>query len=490
MKIGRETTVLKRLICFLGMLFAAALAAAIYAGNGWSPLRMTLFFLAAAVLLALLVFRVLPQLPHWAYLVTAGLLCVGLRLLAVAVLPVDTLPSHDFAAYFRLAQTLAEHGTVPSSSANLFPHILFYSLVLSLPFRLFGSTILTYQLCGVALALGQILLLYAILLGFLGRRGAFFGCLLWACDPVLILYAPLNCNEHLALTLILLYLFLLFFMERHPALSVPGLLLQGVALGLNLLALNLIRPMAVILAVATLLYLGLRHPKAIRRNWLAACAGLLAAAVVLMGGKSLVFWAADGILPQPLSPNSAVFTLLVGSNFDAGGSWNAPDSKLFLDTVKATYNDGCDYQKAYREIMDVVENRYRAMSPQQIGQLLLVKNETLWGGQRAVVAYLTQYREEALPSLLDHPRAVNLMRESCDSAMLALLILLAAACLPELRRKNGTPVLWCAITVMGLACLYCLTEAAGRYTLMAYPMLTVCAAALGSDLFGRKELNR
>jgi len=488
-EMGRETDNLKKLISFIGVAAAVILCAAALMGGGWGTLPLLALWLASAFLLGWLVFKKLPAFSSdkW-YLLIAGAFCVGLRVLALALFPVDTAPVHDFGTYFRLASYLAGDGALPRTSANLFPHILFFSMALSVPFRVFESTVLTYQLCGVALSLLSMVLLYGIMRGFAKKQMAFYGALLWAFSPTLILYAPLNCSEHLALMLTLLYIYLLFKTERRQIRSVPCLLLSGATLGLVLLALELVRPVSVILLLATLLYLPIRHWKSVKKRFLPVCGAALAAMLVLIGGKALALRAADGILPQPLAKSSYVFTLLAGSNTDAGGAWNEADSKLFLDTMKKTYVNGYDYQSAYDALNEVVLERYCEMSPSELCKLLLHKNETLWGEQRMVVSYLVQYRDAAQSSVLEtHPRAVWLAGRFCDAGMIALLLLFAVACCGELRQKSETPLLWCITSVLGFVCLYCISEASGRYTATVYPMLYITAAPVVAAFFNRKE---
>lgn len=479
---------MKKLISFIGAAAAAVACIAALLGSGWSSLPLAALWFASAFLLGWLVFRKLPELPDRACLLAAGIICVCLRVLSLVLFPVSTTPVHDFGTYFRLASFLAGDGPLPQTSANLFPHILFFSMALSVPFRVFGSSILTYQLCGIALSLLSVVLLYGILRSFSEKKTAFYGALLWAFSPVLILYAPLNCSEHLALTLTLLYIYLLFRMEQNTACSFPRLLLGGAVLGLVLLALELVRPVSVILLLATLLYLTIRHWKVLCRHLLPACGAALAAVLILYGGKALALHAANGILPQPLSKSSYVFTLLVGSNTESDGTWSEADSKLFLGTMKETYGNGYDYENGYHKLKITIRERYSEMSSQELCKLIWHKNETLWGRQRIVLSYLTQYQDTAQhPGLYDHPRVLALAGHFCDAGMAALLLLMAVGCCAEFRRRRTTPQLWNITAVLGFVCLYCISEASGRYTVVVLPMLYCIAAPAIADLFKRKE---
>lgn len=479
---------MKNPISFIGIAAAAAACMAAFLGSGWSALPLAALWLAGAFFLGWLIFRKLPPLSDRSNLLAAGILCVSLRVLSLVLFPVDTAPIHDFGTYFRLASFLAGDGPLPQTSANLFPHILFFSMALSVPFRIFGSSILNYQLCGIVLSLLSMSLLYGILRGFSGRRTAFYGALLWALSPVLILYAPLNCSEHLALTLMLLYLYLLFRMERRSVRSLPQLFVDSAVLGLLLLVLELVRPIAIILLIATLLYLPIRHRKALCGHPLPAGGAVLTAVLILYGGKMLALQAADGILPQPLSTSSYTFTLLAGSNPESSGSWNEADSKLFLDTLHETYSNGYDYQSAYTKLNAVTRERYRKMSASGLCKLLLHKNEMLWGQQRVVVSSLVQYQDTARsPMLYAHPRILSLAGHFCDAGTAVLLLLMAVGCYREIRRKHATPQLWNITATLGFVCLYCISEASGRYTVVVLPLLYCIAAPVIADFFKRED---
>lgn len=481
--------ILYRLVCAFGAAAALCLTALAVVSNGLPHAALTLLFLLLIAGAALLLRR-LPPLPRWGYLLIAALVCLIPRLLAIACLPVDTQPIHDFATYFRLARSFAENGPFVESSCNLFPHILFYSLFLSVPFRLFGSSILTYQLLNLALSLGSVCLVYVLGKRFFQKKAAFLAALLFALSPTLILYAPLNCHEHLCLFLTLLFLLLFLCLADKPPAKYAGWACAGAGLGAALLALELIRPLGAVLILACLCWLFLR----LRRDKLPALRPLLLSLAVFLavfsGGKALVYRACDGLRPQPLARSSYAFTLLAGSNADCGGQWNAEDSAFFLETMRATYDDGFNYEAGTARVMEVVKQRYLHMGPARFLRLAAVKNAALWGDQKSVVHYLRTYRDEARPSLLDRPALAKLLGHSCDAALSALLLLMAACCL--LRLRPSAPAMPQAgdlgvIGVLGFVCMYTLTEAAGRYTVSALPLLLLPVCALLSQLLSRKE---
>ena len=466
-------TVFKRIVFFLTAFSAAALFLLTCFSNG--AVHNFLSFLLAAAAIGLIRLLSRCRLPSRTALWIAASVAVALRVLAIFCFPVGTAPAHDFGSYFRLAQNLAEGGPYIQSSCAFFPHMLFFSMALSVPFRLFGASVLTYQLCNLALSLCALFLLYAILLETAGKPAAFAGALAWAFEPALVLYAPLNCHEHYVLTLTFLYLFLLLRFTQQKSKRPVVLALRGGTLGLCLLALDLVRPLGILFFIATLLWLILRA-----HQWDARRAGALALAAlaftgVLFGGKAAAFEAANGLRREPLAKASYGFTLLVGSNGESGGTWNGEDSSYFLSLMRE--NGGRDgYRAANNAVLSKVRTRWTDRSFGENLRFLTQKNQMLWGGQKIVLEYLRLY-ETAPAGFSSHPRPIALLRLLCDTYLSALLLLSAVTCFSAARNKKLDEgfLLFTAIAFLGFACMHCLTEASGRYTISALSLLLLLA---------------
>ena len=257
------------------------------------------------------------------------------------------------------------------------------------------------------------------------------------------------------------------------------MLLRGVVLGVCLLALELIRPVAIVPVIAVVLAWLAAHAKK-RPGFGRAIALLLALLVVLIGGREVSLLGAEAILDKPVARSSTSFTLLAGSNVQAAGGWNAEDSALFYSAVESG-----DYKAADRQIRGVVASRYKALGPVGTLKLFAVKSSITWGGQSAVLDYLAQYsaRENALLG----GKLLKAQAALCGGYFAALLLLFAAAA--ALRIKNGgtAPELVCMLGVLGFACMFLISEAAGRYSLIALPLL---AASVPGGFFANISLDK
>ena len=251
---------------------------------------------------------------------------------------------------------------------------------------------------------------------------------------------------------------------RKPA--VPAMLLRGALLGVCLLALDLIRPVAVVPAIALVLaWLAADAKK--RPAFGRALALLLALLVVLVGGRELSLLGAESILDRPVARSFNSYTLFVGANAETSGAWNAEDSALFYSAVESGGFEGAD-----KQMRSIVVSRYKALGPVGTVKLMAVKSAHTWGNQAAVLDYLVMYsaRENALLSW----KPLKAQAALCNGYFAALLLLFAAAA--ALRIKNGgtAPELVCLLGVLGFVCMFALSEAAGRYSFITLPLLAAC----------------
>ena len=457
--------VLTKIFCVIAALAGLALSVMACISGGWLVLAAAAALVIIGVAAAFAIGKAREPRPIGASLVVLALTLVP-RIAAIFAFPVVTSPVHDFGTYFRLAECLAGGTELVKNSAHLFPHMLWFSAALSVPFRVFGASITVYQVCGLVLSAATALLVFGAVRTLRGTKAGLFAALIFALCPAAALYAPLCCGEHLALALLALVIFLLArFYKAGPA-SIPIMLLRGAVLGVCLLALELTRPVAIVPVIAIVLaWLAANAKK--RPGFGRALALLLALLVVLVGGRELSLRGAKSVLDKPVARSSTSFTLLAGSNAEYSGAWNSDDSALFYSAVESG-----DYKAADSRIRSVVASRYKALGPVGTLKLFAEKTSITWGGQSAVLDYLAMYsaRENALLS----GKPLKAQAALCNGYFAALLLLFAAA--SALRVKNGgtAPELVCLLGVLGFACMFMLSEAAGRYSLIALPLLAAC----------------
>ncbi len=457
--------VLTKIFCVIAAAAGLALSVMACVSGGWLVLAAAAVLVIVGVAAAFAIGKAREPKPLAAALIVLALTLVP-RVAAVLAFPVVTAPVHDFGTYFRLAGCFAGGTALIKNSAHLFPHMLWFSEALSVPFRVFGASVAVYQVCGLVLSAVTALLIFGAVKTLRGAKAGLFGALIFALCPSAALYAPLCCGEHLALALLSLVLFLLARFYKAGPKPVPVMLARGAVLGVCLLALELIRPVAIVPVVAVVLaWLAADAKK--RPAFGRALALLLALLVVLIGGREVSLLGAESILERPVAHSSNSFTLLAGSNAEASGAWNAEDSSLFYSAVESG-----DYKAADRQIRSVVVSRYKALGPVGTVKLMAVKSAHTWGNQSSVLDYLIMYsaRENALLS----GKLLKAQAALCNGYFAALLLLFAAAAALRVKRGGTAPELVCLLGVLGFGCMFLLSEAAGRYSLIALPLLAAC----------------
>jgi hypothetical protein len=470
--------VLTKIFCVIAVAAGLVLSVAACVSGGWTVLLAAAVFVVLGVAAAFAIGKAPAPKPLAGALVAVALTLVP-RIAAILAFPVVTDPVHDFGTYFRLAECLAGGTELIRNSAHLFPHMFFFAGALSLPFRVFGADVTVYQICGLVLSCATAVFIYGAVRALRGTKAGLFAALIFALCPAAALYAPLCCGEHLALALLSLALWLLArFYKKGPA-GVPAMIGRGALLGIVLLALELTRPVAIVPVIAIVLaWFAARAKK--RPSTGRAAALLVVLLAVLIGGRELALVGEETVIDRPVARSSTSFTLLAGSNVASAGGWNAEDSALFYSAVESG-----DYRAADRYLRGVVVSRYRELGPVGTAKLFAVKSAHTWGGQASVLNDLALYSAGENPLLSG--TALRLQSVICNGYPAALLLLFAAAAALRIKRGGTAPELVCLLGVLGFACMFLVSEAAGRYSLIALPLL---AASVPGGFFAKISLDK
>lgn len=140
----------------------------------------------------------------------------------------------------------------------MYPHILGCSTFLSAFLKIFGEHVMVAAVINVILTCLSGLLIYSICLRLASPLTAALAYLLWIVCPSKMMLNPLVFSEPLYTCLILLFFYLIVLIEQQRG-SLPRrlgvCLLWGLALGVLLRAVNIVRPISAILIIALVLWL-------------------------------------------------------------------------------------------------------------------------------------------------------------------------------------------------------------------------------------------
>lgn len=453
-------TILTRIMLALAL---ALLGAALLLGarqNGETAKAFGLAVLAAAVLWKGLPWlsrrlAVLGAVRVWIILTALCLVLKGAWVVLVRV-PL----SGDYATFWGYANWLAKLPVLNNGQyMALFPHIFGYSSFLSWFIRMFGSGELLAQWLNVALTALSGSFLFLLAKRWWGLAAGASAYLLWIICPSQTIYNSLVLSEPLYTAMLLGVLLLLTRWEdggKRP-------ILLGAVAGLLLRWFNGVRPIALVVVIALLIWRFLLKPEGLvrregRRLWLPALAVLLIA--YLLTGP---LWQAH--LTRRIGEKPATtpgYSVLVGFNAQYSGQWNQEDSDLLF-----SFRDepGATAQQAQEKAMEAAKER---ITSGEISFLHLMKEKVrvFLGVDSACVGYAS--------TVLRH---IDLLSLACNSFYYAAILLAAGGLIRLWRQRSRSLVLLLPLYVLGLTSAQMLVEVAGRYHYSVIPVLLLLEQA-------------
>jgi 4-amino-4-deoxy-L-arabinose transferase-like glycosyltransferase len=428
-----------------------------------------------------------------------ALLSVAYALRAAVIQNIPMEPASDFKTYYALGSLLAEDRLLTDSGMQLrhyvatFPHTIgFPALVLAPVFRLFGTSLRAALYANLLLSLGTVLLVYAIGRRLFGRLIGLMGMAAAAVWPSHVLYANMVASEPAFMLLLLLALYLLALTLSHsaaahprPVLAIAAMVGAGIFLGVA----NAVRPMALVMLIATCITCLFRCEKLavgkggarqiLSRGWLLAL-------VVALG-----FFVTSGLAAhrvrslirmEPASGLTAMgYNLMVGVNAQHDGEWNAEDAAFFDDVYAQTGSAAAAHQAG----MAVAIDRIR-QNPQDTLRLFAQKFRSLWQADDFGIEwnlFFTAQQGNLPPGLNQFLQSLRLPSGALY-VLLLFLMLPAAACQWRQHRPNPIAMLG-MLFFLGTALLHMVLETQARYHYNMIPFFILLGGYALSGL--RKE---
>lgn len=456
-------------------LYAVTAAAALAAGTIYPGHKSYIIALAAglpAAGLALLIFRGGRERHISAeggfsakdcLLLTA--LCLAVNGAAVCLLRVE--PSADFGTNFRYALQLAGDGDRYNSYIVLFPHIFGYSYFLSLPIRLFGSPQLLVPALNVLFTCLTGILIYAVCSAEISGRAGRAAYLMWIFLPSKAVFNAMVLPEPVYTFLAVLFIFIVVKTDRITEGTRSSLLsgaLAGIAAGLVLAAFNAMRPVAIVLIVAFIIWLALLRGG--RPEGRAGRKTLLPFAVCMIAVYIISTNAWTSFVDDTLGEKTASYpgyNIYVGLNPETNGSYSADDMELLSEYY---YNRGMSADEAEKHLLEGAKERVRS-GKIDVPVFVKEKIRKLLGNDEAAVYY-------ASASLTERQYSVLCIISNAYYYMLVLLSLYGVFI--TLREKRLSPLQLAPLYVFGLTLGHMAAEVAGRYHYSMLPMIIICAA--------------
>lgn len=481
----RVSTVLGRIM--LGILFAVMAAAMLTAVQTGLESRSYLLAMALGAAGALLLRRgrgrlTAPQRPDAAK--TAAwltVLCFAVQLAWVLVIRIE--PFSDYETYWQCACALAFDRPIASTEyIAVYPHILGYATFLSFFLRLFGEHVLVGAVLNAVLTSLSGLILYRLCRCVLTDGAAVSAYLLWIFMPTKLMLNSLIFSEPLYTCLVLLFLLLVMELERRQE-SLRGKLWLaiplGAVLGLELRALNIVRPIAAILLIAYGIWLLLLRGKALKDGRLWAAWLLVSAA--LLGSYCISGSVWDAHVERVLGEEPAsipVYNIYVGFNEETQGQWSAEDMDLLFAYKRG---EGLSAQEAQRRMLPHLRERLHA----GVDFFSLFRAKLFaFAGSDELGGYTYRYTRPE--------RFVKICMGIGNIYYYALVLLaLVGLCVIFQRGTELSAALLCPLFALGLTLAHMLVEVSSRYHYSIMPAFIMIAAfAVNPDKKIEKKTRR
>ena len=351
---------------------------------------------------------------------------------------------------------------------SLFKHILGYASVVGLVFAVFGQKIMAVWVMNCLLASVSVVLLYVIASKLFSKKTAIIASSALAVFPSYIASAPLLFQGHMTIPLFLLALYFYLCSESSR---------KFLYLGLTLAVLEVMRPVAIILAVAIVLNeLIIRRPRL--KNISYKLAMLLIPFVII---PSAYYKTMSHVMKSDLAGLSW-FTIFVGMS--DRGCWTLEDAEILgkyvyiNDDPKRPTGGGMNNRRLTEELIsrDGAKKVQARMRDETIARMRANRRNISWLQQKIFhmwagdvwSVHVLQQKNFGAQRLEKLARIVNLFYVICLACLTWTAII-------QLTQRN-LEISFLLLFLAGFIALHIITEVASRYHFMITPLLALALA--------------
>ncbi len=422
------------------------------------------------------------------YVILILILAFAVRLFVIRNLPME--PASDYKTYYEIAKmlkegVLQEKGEGYCNYIGMFPHILGYCYILKTVFVVFGTSIWNGQIANVLFSVGTVYLIYRIARRLGGRMAGLTALTASAFWPSQILYVNMLAAEYsfsfFLYLCVLLFLHLVMDYDGATKHGVRGVLLH-IVLGCLIAVTAAIRPMAVILLIAILIFLIPLKTKLpeIPHNSISVWVRFLARGFMRAALMVLAYMAVSSVLntdieltinkSTPSFSQSFGYNLLVGLNQESGGGWNEEDSRYLYDNLERT-GSPIEAQIACR---DLAFNRL-TVDPGGLFNLFIKKYELLWGNDNYGADWNQAFLKEQNELTPDREVFLN-QAKSASQIVYMVAVLFSFLTLIYLLQRKPSSLYVLVLVYLGTAAMHLMVESQNRYHFHILPVFIIIAS--------------
>ncbi len=456
--------------------------------QGYQFIWWPVFVLAIFVCFTILIFSSFHLLKSICSARTRTLLII---LLISTVVPrliwnslINVIPLADFETYNIFATAMSQGKITGHGYISIFPHTIGYPAVLSVFYRIFGAKVIVAQILNVFLACGISLMLFKVGSILKDRTCGFFAAMIWALWPSQIFYTVLVSTEILFTFLMLLciYVFLkVISWKRNTVVSTAAFFSIGVLAAVT----NAIRPLALILIAAMIIYYLLFSEKMSgKRNLFTRIAFVFSLIIGYLVVSQIVTISISRAINKEVANLPIGFNLYVGVNYESGGTWNSEDSQTLTEVLKIP-----DIKA--QEVHDIIINsalaRIKARTLKDSLVLFVRKNSTMWLVDYDILNYIKAGLDRDKPGVLDFAKYENLLVKVSNLYYYIIMLLCLFGSVVNSRNTDNSGILFIVLIILGIVFLHAFVEVAGRYH---FPAMSLFALVGSYCLINFKDFKR
>lgn len=429
---------------------------------------------------------------EWLIVIIIIISSIIIRVWIIKIIPV--IPESDFRIYYETAEHI-KNGTLIAYSEDIgyqasklfsngfdinflnysdyiakFPHVFAYPFVLSVIFRIFGTSIKAAQYFGIFTSLVIIILSYRIIKMIAGSVCAILGAFIIAFCPSMIFYNSILGAESLFTAMFMGCILIFFHIIQNER------LIYKIILGIVAAFTSAVRPMGIILLCAIVICLFIKNTDQKHLRYLGIISCIIAYGFT---AKAVTYGIEESIGVEVCSGTVAFgSSFIMGTNVNSTGGWNQEDFKFLFDS----HNELGSATKAQEACITVALERISGNIP-QILCLMIKKYIVLWANDSYAVSWIRSflYTQGNLSNKL--ALLLTFSGKTGNLIYIAIIFLLIIEAYFLIRSKIKLQEFFLVLLILGTIAVHFLLEVQNRYHYHMLPLFIILAVA------GLKNIN-
>lgn len=379
-------------------------------------------------------------------IIILGILSIIIRIILINKL--DFIVTSDFELYYNTAKEIIAGNITNKYYLSFNGYVYFFSYILSLIFRIFGTSIKVALYFNIFCQILTAFLLYKLLHLKNDRLISIYGSILWLLLPTVFFATFLISTENLFLLcfIITLYLFYILIEKRNVNFkNIILFLIIGILISIS----NNIRPIMIIFIIATIIYFILTSKK-IKEYIL-----LIFLLLGYFGTNNIINNWIEKKYDTTMQSGALEWSIYFGSNYELCGGWSEEDSNYAFNVIK---NEGSG------ELLKDAFNRFWNLKTSQKITLGMCKYYNLWSDSNSTYVFFDLVTN-------NNNQKYKLVFDQISKIIVIIIILYVMISIIYDIKKKKYDNIFLEIFIIGYILANLLIVVNGRYNYILYPLL-------------------